>query len=87
MADYQGVDKMSEELLAAGKPFADRDMDDLRELAKASGQTDPVVHWDIAFWAERLREQRDKEVTFLAEVCTCTCVYDKPGVQAPVCCY
>ncbi len=30
----------------------------LRELAQAEGQAEPIQHWDIAFWAERLRERR-----------------------------
>lgn len=52
------VADMSEKLRAAAWSHAEQDMKDLEELAKVSGQTEPVLNWDVAFWAERLREQR-----------------------------
>ena len=33
-------------------------MDDLRGLAADTGETGDLRHWDMAFWAERLREKR-----------------------------
>ena len=49
---------MFESLSVPSKPHAQADMDNLESLAKASGQEEPVLHWDTGFWAERLREKR-----------------------------
>ena len=35
-----------------------KDLDEIKELAKTSGQTEELAHWDVSFWAERLREQK-----------------------------
>jgi oligopeptidase A len=43
---------------AAARQPSREELDELRQLAQASGQTDPLAHWDVPFWAERLREQR-----------------------------
>ena len=56
--DVAAVQKMSEELVLAAREPAEKELDELRELAQSSGQQDPLAHWDVAFWAERLREQR-----------------------------
>lgn len=56
--DTDSIAKMSEELKQAAKPFAKKDLSDLTKLAKDSGQSDPLNHWDLGFWSERLREQR-----------------------------
>jgi len=56
--DTASIEKMSEELKQAAQPFAKKDLEDLKKLAIDSGQTDPLKHWDMAFWGERLREQR-----------------------------
>ncbi len=56
-----GVDavlKLSEELRSAAWDAAMQDLEDLKQLAAESGETDDIKHWDIAFWAERLREQK-----------------------------
>jgi oligopeptidase A len=48
------------ELRIASRPRAERDFADLTEFARA-GSGDPALtlrHWDVAFWAERLRESR-----------------------------
>ncbi len=52
------VEEMFETLLTASRQPAEKDLDDLRPLAAEGGQTEPLKHWDIGFWAERLREQR-----------------------------
>lgn len=52
------VEQMFEELGAASKQPAGKDFEELQALAKTGGQTEPLMHWDIAFWSERLREQR-----------------------------
>ncbi|XAM00985.1 M3 family metallopeptidase [Phycisphaeraceae bacterium D3-23] len=52
------VTKISDDVRAAASKTAGSDLDALRELAKASGQAEALAHWDINFWAERLREQK-----------------------------
>ena len=52
------VAQLHEELRAASFEAAERDLADVREHALGHGQTEDVMHWDVAFWAERLREQR-----------------------------
>ncbi len=52
------VEEMFETLLTASRKPAEKDLEDLAPLAVAGGQTEPLKHWDIGFWAERLREQR-----------------------------
>lgn len=54
----EAVLTLSEELRAASYDNAQQDLEDLKELAAASGQTEELLHWDVAFWAERLREQK-----------------------------
>ena len=56
-----GVDAVSgmfTDLRDPSRPHAETDLNDLREIAEASGQTEPIARWDLAFWGERLREQR-----------------------------
>jgi oligopeptidase A len=54
------VEKMLEELRSASLPAAERDLEELRALARESGapEADDLRPWDVAFWAERLRERR-----------------------------
>lgn len=52
------VDEMLEKLRTASIEPAEHDLNDLRELAESTGTLEPLMHWDIAFWAERLREKR-----------------------------
>ncbi|MAT14117.1 MAG: peptidase M3, partial [Planctomyces sp.] len=52
------VEEMFEELRSAAWDAAGEDMKDIEQLAKESGQDEPLMNWDVAFWAERLREKR-----------------------------
>ncbi len=52
------VEEMFETLRAASWEPAQHEMIELQELAKESGETEELKHWDIAFWAERLREKK-----------------------------
>jgi oligopeptidase A len=52
------VEEMFETLRSASWDAAVQDLDDLKQLAAASGCEEPLEHWDLAFWAERLREDR-----------------------------
>ena len=37
---------------------AEQDLADIREAALGGGQIPPIAHWDVAFWAERIREAK-----------------------------
>ncbi len=54
--DVAAVEKMFEELAAASRPHAQRDLEALVDLNE--DEYEPVMHWDVAFLAERLREKR-----------------------------
>ena len=56
--DVASVERMIGELQAASQPHSENDFGALQALAKASGQEEPVMHWDTSFWSERLREQK-----------------------------
>jgi oligopeptidase A len=56
--DVAAVGKMFSELVHAARQPSREELDELRRLARTSGQTAPLAHWDVPFWAERLREQR-----------------------------
>ena len=52
------VRQMFSDLRAAAWDAAVQDLEDLKALKQASGDATPLQVWDVAFWAERLREQR-----------------------------
>jgi oligopeptidase A len=52
------VQGMFDELTSASKPGMQQDLEDLRAFAQAQGEDRELMHWDIAFWAERMREQK-----------------------------
>jgi oligopeptidase A len=56
----EAVEKMLEELRVASHPAAEHDLDELRALARSASapEADDLRPWDVAFWAERLRESR-----------------------------
>lgn len=56
--DITAVEKMFEELLEASMEPARRDLEEINLLAAESGAPTPLLHWDISYWSERLREQR-----------------------------
>lgn len=56
--DVAAVQKMFDELLAASLEGGKTELQELTEFAHQKGHTGPLAHWDVAFWAERLREQR-----------------------------
>lgn len=59
MADsVEAVQKMFDELLSASFEGGQRELAEITELANGSGHEGPLAHWDVSFWAERLREQR-----------------------------
>lgn len=52
------VEEMFEKLRTASRTPAESELAELKTLAAAGGQSEEFKHWDAAFWAERLREQR-----------------------------
>ncbi|MFI4859383.1 MAG: M3 family metallopeptidase [Phycisphaerales bacterium JB063] len=56
--DVDAVAKISNDVRDAASKTAGSDLDALRELAQESGQSEPLEHWDLSFWAERLREKK-----------------------------
>jgi oligopeptidase A len=47
-----------EDLAQRARPFAEKDLTQLREFAKQTLQLDPLEAWDMTYAAEKLREQR-----------------------------
>jgi oligopeptidase A len=58
--DVEAVERLLEELRQASFAAARHDLEELKALARQQGaaEADDFNHWDGAFWAERLREQR-----------------------------
>jgi oligopeptidase A len=56
--DVAAVQQMFDRLLEASHEVAKKELEEVTELAHQNGVAGPLAHWDIAFWAERLREQR-----------------------------
>jgi len=60
-ADVDAVERLLEDLRGASYDAAERDLADLQEFAHRNGEladAETLAHWDLAFWAERLREHR-----------------------------
>ena len=56
--DVAAVQQMFDRMLEASHEVAKRELEEITELAQQSGHDGPLQHWDVSFWAERLREQR-----------------------------
>jgi oligopeptidase A len=56
----EAIDKLMGELRTASYDTALKELEELRAFAKAKGaaEADSLTHWDIAFWAERIREEK-----------------------------
>jgi oligopeptidase A len=52
------VDAMHERLLTVALPKAREELAELQAWAASHNQSEPLAHWDVAFWAERMREAR-----------------------------
>ncbi len=57
-SSVEAVEKLLEELRQASHDAAVNDLKTLQEHAKSKGETEPLQHWDISFWAERQREEK-----------------------------
>src|SRR5262249_8180030 len=58
--DVATVERFLGELRPASFTAAQQDLEDLRQCARMAGaaEAEDLRHWDLAFWAERLHEQR-----------------------------
>ncbi len=58
--EVPAVDKLLGDLRRACRPYAERELAELTAFARAeTGETAlTLMHWDVPFWAERLRERR-----------------------------
>lgn len=59
-SDVAAVESLMEELRRASFDAAQQDLAELKAFAQANGATEAeqLAHWDINFWAERLREKQ-----------------------------
>ena len=67
-ADYSVVPKMAQspeqiinflkDLAAKSKPFAEKELDELKAFAQKESDIDDLNAWDLAYYAEKLRQQR-----------------------------
>ncbi|MCA9034360.1 MAG: M3 family metallopeptidase [Planctomycetaceae bacterium] len=57
-ASVDAVQQMFDQLYDASYEAAKEELAELNQFAAASGAVTPLAHWDIAYWAERLREER-----------------------------
>ncbi len=55
-SDVEAVERMFDELSAAARTHALNDLNELQEFARRCGENADLRHWDIPFWAERMRE-------------------------------
>ena len=56
--DASEIQAMFDELLTASMEAGRKELVELTQYANANGHEGKLAHWDIAFWAERLREER-----------------------------
>ena len=56
--DVSRVQNMFTQLLDTSLEKGRQELDELTEYAQQNGHTGELAHWDVAFWAERLRESR-----------------------------
>src|SRR4030095_11328214 len=58
--DVAAAERLLGELREASWDAAVRELEELRALSRDAGapEADDLKNWDVAFWAERLREQR-----------------------------
>lgn len=58
MATLPKAQELLEELRLASFEAAKADLEEVQKFAKDAGETEPLVQWDVSFWAERLREKK-----------------------------
>jgi oligopeptidase A len=58
MATLDKAEELLENLRVASYDAAKKDMDDTAEFAASKGFTEGLKHWDVTYWAERLKEEK-----------------------------
>lgn len=58
MADLSKAEELLEQLRKSSLDSAKKELQEVQDYAKSQGFTEDLKWWDIAFWAERLREER-----------------------------
>ncbi|CAL8464147.1 g3682 [Coccomyxa elongata] len=58
MATLEKAEALLEELRSASYDAALREMDEVKQFAAENGFEGELLHWDVSFWAERLREAK-----------------------------
>ncbi len=56
--NVQAVEQLLERLREPSWQAARQDFERFQQLAHSQGFDQPLLHWDVPFWAERLREQQ-----------------------------
>ena len=56
--EAESVQKMFDELLSASVETGKTELAEITKLANENGHVGELAHWDVGFWAERLREER-----------------------------
>lgn len=57
-ATLDKAEALLEELRAVSYGAAQKDLEEVTAFAREHGAPEPLQHWDVSFWAERLREAR-----------------------------
>ena len=57
-SDVEAVTQMTDELKSVALDYAKKEFADLEQFAQESGHEGGLLHWDTAFWSERLRESK-----------------------------
>ena len=57
-ASVAEIEELHELLAAKATPAAHRELAELKEYASSKGHEGSLEHWDVPYWAERLREER-----------------------------
>ena len=56
-ASVAEIEELHELLAAKATPAAHRELAELKEYAAGKGHEGNLEHWDVPYWAERLREE------------------------------
>eukprot|EP00927_Polykrikos_kofoidii_P059652 TRINITY_DN54794_c0_g1_i1.p1 TRINITY_DN54794_c0_g1~~TRINITY_DN54794_c0_g1_i1.p1 ORF type:complete len:807 (+),score=139.98 TRINITY_DN54794_c0_g1_i1:158-2422(+) len=57
-ADVASVDSLTTQLFDVARPAAERELAELRAFAAEKGYEGDLKLWDVAYWSERLKEER-----------------------------
>ena len=58
MATLDRAEELLQQLRAAAYDGGKRDLEDIRAFAAEPGFEGELAHWDVSYWAERLKEAR-----------------------------